>query len=143
MSGRPDLAEKFSVDDRQARNKLITEMYSALTEITRERTTAEWVEICAELDIPVTPLYGIDDLIDHPHLKAVELFSSADHPTEGPIRFVQPPTRFSATPARVRFHAPALGQHSEEVLREAGYGDQEIVMLRERRIVAGAVPRVE
>lgn len=143
ISGRPDLAEKFSVDDRQARNKLITEMYSALTEITRERTTAEWVEICAELDIPVTPLYGIDDLIDHPHLKAVELFSSADHPTEGPIRFIQPPTRFSATPARVRFHAPVLGQHSEEVLKEAGYSEQEIVMLRERRIVGGAVPRVE
>jgi crotonobetainyl-CoA:carnitine CoA-transferase CaiB-like acyl-CoA transferase len=138
ISGRPDLAQKFNVQDRQVRNKMITEMYSALAEITRQRSTAEWVEICAELDIPVTPLYGIDDLIEHPHLKAVELFSSADHPTEGRIRFVQPPTRFSATPARVRFHAPLLGQHSEEVLREAGYGDQEIAMLRERRIVTGA-----
>jgi crotonobetainyl-CoA:carnitine CoA-transferase CaiB-like acyl-CoA transferase len=137
ISGRPELAQKFNVKDRQARNKMITEMYSALTEITRERTTVEWVEICAELDIPVTPLYGIDDLIEHPHLKAVELFGSADHPSEGRIRFVQPPTRFSATPARVRFHAPLLGQHSEEVLREAGYGDQEIELLRERRIVAG------
>lgn len=137
ISGRPELVQKFNVKDRQARNKMITEMYSALTEITRERTTVEWVEICAELDIPVTPLYGIDDLIKHPHLKAVELFGSADHPSEGRIRFVQPPTRFSATPARVRFHAPLLGQHSEEVLREAGYGDQEIALLRERRIVAG------
>jgi len=93
------------------------------------------MEICEELDIPATPIYGIDELIDHPHLREVGLFEDAQHPTEGPIRFVAPPTRFSATPARVRFHAPLLGQHTTEVLRELGYAETDIEMLKERGIV--------
>lgn len=135
IAGRPELTEKYSVTDRRARNTHIVDLYRELTQITQYRSTAEWMEICEELDIPATPIYGIDELIDHPHLREVGLFEDAQHPTEGPIRFVAPPTRFSATPARVRFHAPLLGQHTTEVLRELGYAETDIEMLKERGIV--------
>lgn len=137
-AGRGDLAEKYGEGDRQARNAHIVEMYRDMAEATRKRTTAEWVRLCAELDIPATPIYTLDDLPDHPHLKAIGLFGRAEHPSEGPIRYVNPPTRFAATPAVVRLPAPLLGQHTGEILAEAGYSAADIATLAAGRVVVSA-----
>jgi formyl-CoA transferase len=134
--GRADLAQKYGGGDRQSRNANVVEMYRDMMEATRQRSTAEWVEICAALDIPATPIYAIDDLPQHPHLKAVGLFQLAEHPSEGRIRYVNPPTRFAASPAAVRLPAPLLGQHTQEILREAGYDDEKIADLAARGIVS-------
>lgn len=135
-AGRVDLAQKYGGGDRQARNANIVALYRDMTDMTRQRTTAEWMGICATLDIPATPIYALDDLPEHPHLKAVGLFQSAEHPSEGHIRYVNPPTRFAATPATVRLPAPLLGQHTREILHKAGYCEQEIASLAARRIVS-------
>ena len=126
QAGRPDLSEKFSVRDRQKLNANIRAVYDAVAELMRERTTAEWMALCAECDIPATPIYKLDDLPSHPQLKAVDLFRTMQHPSEGAVSYVRPATKFAATPASVRAPAPRLGEHSREVLREAGFADSEI-----------------
>ena len=135
-AGRADLAQKYGGADRQARNADIAILYEELARATRERTTAEWVAICAERDIPATPIYAIDDLPSHPHLQAVGMFARAEHPSEGKIRYLRPPTKFAATPATVRSHAPLLGQHTREILCEAGYDAGEIAALEAQRVVS-------
>ncbi len=137
-AGRDDLAERYGIADKQARNKYITEMYRDMAEITRQRTTAEWVRICTELDIPVTPIIALDDLPRNPQLQASGLFRTAEHPSEGSIRYVAPATKFSATPAGVRMQAPRLGGDSAEILAEAGYTADEIADLTRRRVVRQA-----
>src|SRR5471030_2502768 len=114
--GREDLAAKYGVTDRAARNANIVSMYADMAAMTRERSTAEWMRICAELDIPATPIYSLDELPSHPHLKAVGLFQAAVHPSEGPMQYVAPPTKFAGTPAAIRLPAPLHGQHTEEIL---------------------------
>jgi crotonobetainyl-CoA:carnitine CoA-transferase CaiB-like acyl-CoA transferase len=128
-AGRPDLLETLGAADRQSRNDNIQALYKALAEITRTRGTAEWMAICAGADIPATPIYALDDLPEHPQLKATGLFQMMEHPSEGPVRYVRPTTKFSGSPASVRRPAPALGQHSCELLREAGFRDDEIASL--------------
>ena len=126
---RPDLADRYGIEDRNERNAQVRALYGHLRELTPLRTTAEWIDLCERLDIPATPIYALDALREHPHLKAVGLFEDAEHPTEGPIRQLRPTTRFSATPTRVYRQAPTVGQHTGEVLREAGLSQEAIAAL--------------
>lgn len=133
--GREDLADKYAVDDRHARNARVKELYADMVSITRSLGTAELLALCRELDIPATRIHTIDELPDHPHLKAVGLFQRQHHPSVGPIIAVRPPTRFSRTPAELALPAPELGEHSAAVLREAGYSAEEIDALRDADII--------
>ena len=117
---REDLATKYNIASRAERNIHIRALYQHFGEITPDRTTAQWMALFEALDIPATPIYTPDELPSHPHLEAVGLFQPTVHPTEGPLREMRPTARFSATPLALRRHAPSLGEHTAEVLREAG-----------------------
>jgi formyl-CoA transferase len=127
--GQAHLIEELGAVDPHTRNKNVIALYAKLQEYAGVRTTAEMMEMCQRLDIPATPIYNIEELPEHPHLKAVGLFQMADHPTEGRIRYVRPPTIFSSTPAAVRCQAPVLGQDTVTVLQEAGFSGEEISRL--------------
>ncbi len=72
--GRDDLSDKYSVDDRHARNAQVKALYADMAALTRTLSTAALLAICAELDIPATRIWRIDELPQHPHLQAVFLF---------------------------------------------------------------------
>lgn len=134
-AGHPSLIEKYEVNDPVRLYANVKSLYGELRKITLERTTAEWMKVCEECDIPASPMYSLDELPEHPHLKAVGLFRTMEHPTEGTIRYVAPPVVFSDTPASVRTGAPSVGEHTDEILREAGCDASRIAELRARHIV--------
>ena len=133
-AGRPEIGEELAHDDRALRNQNNPKLYAAMRAITPARTTAEWMAVCADCDIPATPIYRLDQLAEHPQLKSVGLFETVEHPSEGAIRMVRPPTKFAGTPAGIRTLAPQLGQHTTEILREAGFAASEIAALIESNI---------
>lgn len=126
---------EIDIGDRFKVNSVVRMLYDRLNEITPARSTDEWLSICAKLDIPVTRIYNIEDLPDHPHLKAVGMFETMDHPTEGMTKFVRPAARFERTPMSVRLPAPVLGQHSRAILDDLGYTAETIETLAASGVV--------
>lgn len=108
-----------------------------LPDIARTQTTAEWMAICDELDVPATPIYRLEELPGHPHLKAVNFLQTAEMPGQRTIRCARPPIRFMGSPAQVRSFAPLLGEHTNEILAEAGFTAGEI----DRLAAAGVIRR--
>jgi formyl-CoA transferase len=133
--GREDLARKYDLEDRHERNARVKELYADMASVTRELTTEQCLELCRQLDVPATRIYSIDELPEHPHLKAVGMFQRVEHPTEGPIVSIRPPALFSKTPAELALPAPIVGQHSAEILREAGLEDSSIEALASKKVV--------
>ncbi len=104
-------------DRLEQRAKQIDVIYGLIAQTMLERTTAEWLELFRELQIPAAPIQTPDALFDDPHLNAVGLFETVDTP-HGPVRFPGVPTWFSRTPGRVAGPAPELGADTAEVLAE-------------------------
>ncbi|ARU03492.1 CoA transferase [Comamonas serinivorans] len=137
---RPDLAAKYDIQDRHERNRRVGELYADLRALTAQHTTAELVDACRQLDIPITEIYAIDTLDQHPHAQSVGLFQAMDHPSEGPMVAIRPTALFAATPTCIRTPAPKLGQDTEAVLHEAGFEAAEVSALMQAGVVRGALP---
>ena len=108
----------------------------------KARSTAEWMRFFEEADIPHAPLHDLDSLIDDPHLTAVGLIQSLEHPTEGTLRTLGIPQDWSESQPELRYPAPRLGEHTVQLLREYGFADHEIdAFLRSHaaRVAAGPV----
>jgi crotonobetainyl-CoA:carnitine CoA-transferase CaiB-like acyl-CoA transferase len=118
-AGRPEMAADPRVTDPALRSRKIAELYALLAEIVAERTTAEWVELLRTADLPMTPVLSPEDLLDDEHLQALGFFQREEHPSEGEVRTMGIPVRFSRTPGDIRRLAPRLNEHSEEILMEA------------------------
>jgi crotonobetainyl-CoA:carnitine CoA-transferase CaiB-like acyl-CoA transferase len=138
--GRPEL-EDDRFRDHASRTRHIREIYAEVAGIFATRTTAEWMSLLEEADIPYTPLRTIDDLVADPHLDAIGFFTSIEHPSEGPIKSMRTPLTFGDTKMQSPDPAPMLGQHSREILRELALAPQAIEDLFARGIVHGPQDR--
>jgi len=133
--GHPECIEQFSVRDAVSRAKNIDRIYNKMAEIAITRTTAEWEELLLRIDVPHAAFAKITEIAEQPHLKAVGMIATLDHPSEGKIRQARPSARFSDTPAEIHRMPPRLGEHSRAILREAGFTEEDVASMIEKKVV--------
>jgi crotonobetainyl-CoA:carnitine CoA-transferase CaiB-like acyl-CoA transferase len=115
--------------------------YTALAEAMATHTTAEWIEALDRADVPAMVVNSLESLLTDPQLEATGFWKVVEHPTEGRLRLPGIPTTYSRTPGNIRRLPPRLGEHSIEILREAGLGQADIdVMLASGATLASPEP---
>ena len=135
LLGEPQTYEadpRFS--SQTARIANIDAVYAYLGEKMTARTTADWLAGFEAHDIPAAPMNTLADVFTDPHLAATGYFGQVDHPTEGRLTSLKTPSEWSESKTEYRHHAPHLGEHTREILREAGYDEAAI----EAMIATGA-----
>lgn len=123
---RTDMLDDPRVVDPKTRSEKIGELYELVAQLVQDWKTADLLVALKEADIPHGEATRLDDLADDPHLQAVGFFQTFDHPSEGGIKLTAPPMKFSETPPDIRRLPASLGEHSVEVLIEAGYSEAQI-----------------
>lgn len=139
--GQTDLFEndpRFSSQGKRLEN--IEYVYGFLSDIFLTRSTADWLALLEEADIPAASMYSIDDILSDPHLSETGFIQRVTHPSEGEILDVQIPTEWSKSVPEYRHPAPSLGQHTLELLRDFGYQDEEIQALLTENSVQATAP---
>ena len=130
---RQDLIEDDRFKNLSSRVENIDDTYSETGKILSTKTTQEWLDIFADTKVPVIVVNSLDDLFTDPHLEAVGFWQDFDHPTEGKLKMPGFPAKFSKTPATIRKHAPNFGEHSLEILAEAGIDEETIKQMIESK----------
>jgi crotonobetainyl-CoA:carnitine CoA-transferase CaiB-like acyl-CoA transferase len=132
LIGEPSFLDMDDETDAWTRRD---EIFQKTRERLTAKTTREWLDIFREHDVWAGPVYSYADLVDDAQVAHNGTFVEYDHPTEGHVKTPGFPIRFSKTPSTVARGAPLAGEHTRDVLREAGYPDDRIDAL----VAAGAI----
>jgi crotonobetainyl-CoA:carnitine CoA-transferase CaiB-like acyl-CoA transferase len=134
--GHPELADDPRYADNRARMKNRDTLIPALQDIFMTSTFEEWEKILLGSGIPFGALNNIAQVAEHPQVKARGSLIDIDHPKIGKTRVVGPVAKLSETPATIRSLSPALGEHTEEVLRDfLGLSPEAIAGLRAAGVI--------
>ncbi|HEX6062465.1 MAG TPA: CoA transferase, partial [Candidatus Limnocylindria bacterium] len=106
--------------DGSTRNERASELASIIEAMTTTRTTGDWIAALSDAGVPCGRINDLADVFADPHLAARGLFVDLPHPTLGSVRAIGSPLHLSDTPPVMRRAAPLLGEHTREVLQEAG-----------------------
>ncbi len=139
LIGRNDLAASPEYASAEGRSRNYDTIYGMVAAEMRKRSTAQWLEALEAADIPVQRMNSVDDVLADPHLAATGFFRIVEHPTEGRIRSMAVPSEWSESQPGYRRHAPRLGEHTREVLAEAGLSESAVAALLQSGAARAAI----
>jgi len=123
---KPEWIEDPRFNGPNIRVKNADALEAEIEKVLGTQPTAHWVEKMDGAGVPGGPVYGYDQIMKDPHIKARNMVVDIDHPKIGPMKTLGLPIKSTGALTQIRQPAPWLGQHTEEVLREIGYGDGDV-----------------
>ena len=132
---KPELFDHPDYADADGRARNRKTLNAAIEAQLVRKTTAEWTEILNRAGIPSGPIYRMDQVFADPQVKHLGVAAEVESPKLGKFKIINQPVKLSRTPAKLVTATPERGEHTNEVLREAGYDDAAIADLRRNGII--------
>jgi formyl-CoA transferase len=133
--GAPGLFTDPLFADGRKRFQNRDRLNAAIEEITKTKTSTEWIDLFNEAGVPAGPIYNIQQVFEDAQVKHLGMAAPLDHPKKGRTEYLAQPIKLSRTPWQLRAVPPEKGEHTDAVLRQLGYDDKAIAELRSRKIV--------
>jgi crotonobetainyl-CoA:carnitine CoA-transferase CaiB-like acyl-CoA transferase len=133
--GRDDLLQRADFATQEGRAEHRAALNAELNRALATKTGAEWIEILNRAGVPCGPIYTMDQVFADPQVQHLGIAAPVKHPTLGDIRILNQAARLSRTPAEIVTATPEIGEHTDEVLAEIGYGADDIARLKKQRVV--------
>lgn len=133
--GRPELLQRAEFEGGANRAKNRQALNAELNAALKAKTSEEWISILNDAGVPCGPIYSMDQVFADPQVQHLRAAATVKHPALGEIRLVNQAVGLSRTPATMVSATPEIGQHTDEVLAEAGYSGAEIARLRENKVI--------
>jgi crotonobetainyl-CoA:carnitine CoA-transferase CaiB-like acyl-CoA transferase len=133
--GRPELLERAEFKGNSTRAKNRIALNAEINDTLKSKTSDEWIGILNDGGVPCGPIYTIDQVFADPQVRHLGAAAPIKHPRLGDIKLVNQPATLSRTPATLATATPEIGEHTTEVLGEAGYSAAEIAHLRQIKAV--------
>lgn len=133
--GAPDLVTRPDYATAAARLKNRDALNAEISGFTEKRTTDEWVRELNAAGVPCGPIYTIDRMFADEQVKHLRIAQDVENDQNRTIRLVSQPFTLSRTPSRIAARPPEVGEQTEELLAEFGFGAEEIAALRQQKVV--------
>ncbi|GAC1389697.1 MAG: CoA transferase [Ktedonobacteraceae bacterium] len=135
---RADLLQNPAFATNADRMTHLMQLVETLTETLKTRTTEEWLQVLDEAAVPCGPVLALDEVYQHPQVKARAMDIEVHHPIAGRIHTIGFPVKYSSTPGQMYRPAPVIGQHTFEMLESLGYSAEQCRQLETEGVVLDA-----